>query len=83
MTPIKIEKNVTLINNIRPSEYDSSSRSDLIKCQEDGIKALEALEFKTQETLDEIAALRANLTEVIAAFDAEYAARKAKEAAKD
>ena len=84
MTPIiKIEKNVTLIGGIQPSQYSAAARSDLIKRQEDTIKTLEALEFKTQETLDEIAALRANLTEVIAAFDAEYAERKAKEAAKD
>jgi len=80
---IKIEKNVTLIGGTQPSQYSAAARSDLIKRQEDTIKTLEALEFKTQETLDEIAALRANLTEVIAAFDAEYAERKAKEAAKD
>lgn len=80
---IKIEKNVTLLDGTRPSQYGAAARSNLIERQEDTIKTLEALEFKTQETLDEIAALRANLTEVIAAFDAEYAARKAKEAAKD
>ena len=81
MTLIKIT-NPILIAGIEPKNYSASERSQLIGRQEAAIKNLEALEFKTQETIDEIAEARENLKAVIAEFDKEYAARKAAAAAK-
>lgn len=76
MTPIRIET-ATLINGIRVDSFYAGARSDLLASHEAEIKRLESLEFRTQETKDEIAALRAGVVAAIAAFDADYAARKA------
>jgi hypothetical protein len=76
MTPIQIT-NPILIDGAEASTYSASDRSRLLQAHEQEIKRLEALEFKTQETLDEIAALRAGVVAAIAEFDKEYAARKA------
>ena len=59
MSPIvAIEKNVTLVNGLQPKAYRSEQRSDMLGKLEAEIKRLDALEFKTRETRDEIAALR-------------------------
>ena len=79
MTPIRITK-PTLVDGNQISDYTARDRSALLSQHENEIKRLEALEFKTQETKDEIAALRAGVVAAIAEFDAEYAARKAAEA---
>mgnify|MGYP003604128565 FL=1 len=76
MTPIKIE-NPTLVNGDRIDHYNAAARSELLRQHEAEIKRLEALEFKTQETKDEIAALRAGVEAAIKAFDEDYAKRKA------
>ena len=76
MTPIQIT-NPILINGSEASSYSASDRNRLLQAHEQEIKRLEGLEFKTQETLDEIAALRAGVVAAIAEFDREYAARKA------
>ena len=76
MTPIKIET-ATLVNGVRIDHYDADARSELLRRHEAEIKRLEALEFKTRETKDEIAALRAGVEDAILAFDEDYAKRKA------
>lgn len=76
MTPIKIET-ATLVNGDRIDHYNAAARSELLRQHEAEIKRLEGLEFKTQETKDEIAALRAGVEAAIKAFDEDYAARKA------
>ena len=76
MTPIQIT-NPVLIDGREASSYSASDRSWLLQSHEQEIQRLEALEFKTQETIDEIAALRAGVVAAIAEFDREYAARKA------
>lgn len=76
MTKIKIET-VVLVDGVRIDAYLAPDRSRLLEAREQAIKRLEDLEFKTQETKDEIAEARRNLAEAIEAFDAEYAARKA------
>jgi len=76
MIPIKIE-NPTLVNGNRIDHYNAAARSELLRQHEAEIKRLEALEFKTQETKDEIAALRAGVEAAIKAFDEDYAKRKA------
>lgn len=76
MTPIQIT-NPILIDGSEASTYSASDRSRLLQAREAEIKRLEGLEFKTQETIDEIAALRAGVVAAIAEFDREYAARKA------
>ena len=82
MSPIKIETNVTFIDGARVANLTATDRSALLARVENEIKRLEALEFKTAETKDEIEALRANALDLVAAFDADYAARKAAEAKK-
>ena len=76
MKPIKIET-VVVIDGLRVDGYDAGARSALLARHEQEIKRLEALEFKTQETKDEIAALRAGAEAAMKAFDADYAKRKA------
>lgn len=76
MTPIKIET-ATLVNGDRIDHYNAAARSELLRQHEAEIKRLEALEFKTRETKDEIAALRAGVEDAILAFDEDYAKRKA------
>lgn len=76
MTPIKIET-VTLVNGARADSYSAAVRSELLQRHEVEIKRLEALEYKTQETKDEIAALRAGVEAAVKAFDEDYAKRKA------
>ena len=76
MTPIQIT-NPILVNGREASTYSASDRSALLQAHEAEIKRLEGLEFKTQETIDEIAALRAGVVTAIDEFDREYAARKA------
>ena len=76
MTPIQIT-NPILVNGREASTYSASDRSVLLQAHEAEIKRLEGLEFKTQETIDEIAALRAGVVAAIDEFDREYAARKA------
>ena len=79
MTPIEI-KNVTTVDGRTIGDFSARERSTLLQSHEAEIKRLEALEFKTQETKDEIAALRAGVEAAIKAFDADYAARKAAKA---
>jgi len=81
MTPIRISK-PTMINDSKIEHYSAADRSLLLQQHETEIKRLEALEFKTQETKDEIAALRAGIVAAIAEFDADYAARRVPVAAK-
>ena len=76
MTPIQIT-NPILVNGREASTYSASDRSVLLQAHEAEIKRLEGLEFKTQETIDEIAALRAGVEDAILAFDEDYAKRKA------
>lgn len=78
MNPIEI-KTVTLVNGTEAKNYSAGDRSRLLACVEQEVKRLEGLEFKTQETEDEIAALRASAVAAIAEFDKEYAERKAAE----
>lgn len=78
MNPIEI-KTVTLVNGAEAKNYSTGDRSRLLACVEQEVKRLEGLEFKTQETKDEIAALRASAVAAIAEFDKEYAERKAAE----
>ena len=76
MTPIKIETKTFVAGN--PIEaYDARGRSDLLQQHQAEIKRLEALEYWTQETRDELAALRAGVEAAVKAFDEDYAARKA------
>jgi hypothetical protein len=76
MTPIKIDS-ITRVNGADIKNYRAVDRSELLNSHEQEIKRLEALEFKTNETKDEIAALRAGVVAAVKAFDEEYAARKA------
>ena len=82
MKSIEIKKNVVLVAGLPVGSYSATQRSAFLETLENEVKRLEALEFKTQETLDEIEALRANAKELVEAFDAEYAERKAAKAAK-
>ena len=75
MTPIKIE-NPTLVNGDRIDHYNAAARSELLRQHEAEIKRLEALEFKTLETVAEIADLRAGVAAAIKAFDEDYLARQ-------
>ena len=76
MNPIRIA-NPILVNGLEAKDYSAAERSRLLADHENEIKRLEGLEFKTQETRDEIAALRAGVVAAIAEFDREYAERKA------
>lgn len=76
MQLIKIERPILVAGN-RIQDYTAANRDALLKDQEARIKQEEAREFKTQETLDEIAAARGNIAEVIKLFDDDYAKRKA------
>ena len=79
MKPIKVE-DIKFVAGNPLRAYSAQARNELLKEHENEVKRLESLEFKTLETVEEIAALRDGIVDAIAAFDQDYLARKAKTA---